>query len=73
VWDDLGACGSEVVSNYLILDAKLSAFMRTQVYTVDVIQNALQIIVNILDALDRALESDAARHNNVLSETLQRE
>lgn len=73
VWDDLGACGSEVISNYLMLDAKISAFTRTQVYTIDVIQNELQIIVNILDALDRELENDAARHNDVLSETLQRE
>jgi hypothetical protein len=73
VWDDLGACGSQVISNYLILDAKLSAFMRIQVYTVDVIQNELQAIVNILDALDRELESDAARHNHVLSETSQQD
>jgi hypothetical protein len=73
VWDDLGACGSQVISNYLTLDAKISAFMRTQIYTVDVMQNELQMIIDILDALDRELEGGAARHNNVLSETWQRD
>jgi hypothetical protein len=66
VWDDLGACGTLVISNYILLDAKISQFARTQIHSVDVIQNELQIIINILDALGRELESDAARHNAVL-------
>jgi hypothetical protein len=66
VWDDLGACGTLVISNYILLDAKISQFARTQIHSVDVIQNELHIIINILDALGRELESDAARHNAVL-------
>ena len=66
VWDDLGACGTLVISNYILLDAKISQFARSRIYTVDVIQNELQIIINILDALGREIESDAITHNAVL-------
>lgn len=69
VWDDLGACGTLVISNYILLDAKISQFMRTEVYAVSVIQNELQIIINIIDALNHELESDATRHNAVLQQT----
>jgi len=66
VWDDLGACGTLVISSYILLDANISQFARTQIYTVDVIQNELQIIINILDALGQEIESDGIRHNAVL-------
>jgi hypothetical protein len=66
VWDDLGACGTLVISNYILLDAQISRFTRSQIYTVDMIQNELQNIINILEALGREIESDATRHNDVL-------
>ena len=69
VWGNLGVCGTEVVNNYLLLDAKLDEFTKTQVYSVDIIKNELQIITNILDFLERELENDAARCNAVLLET----
>jgi len=30
VWGNLGVCGTEVVNNYLLLDAKLDEFAKTQ-------------------------------------------
>jgi hypothetical protein len=69
VWDDLGMCSPDIVANYLQLDARLSEFARTQVYAVDIMQNELQVIADILALLERELESDAARHNNLLLET----
>ena len=69
VWDDLGRCSPDVVGHYLQLDARLSELARTQVYAVNIMQNELQIITNILALLEQAVESDAARHNNLLLET----
>jgi hypothetical protein len=66
VWDNLGACVRLAISNYILLDTTISQFARTEIYSVDVIQNELQNIINILDALGRELESDAVRHNAVL-------
>jgi len=71
VWGNLGVCGTEVVNNYLVLDAKLDEFAKTQIYAVGSIQNELQIITNLLDFLERQLETDAARCNAVLLETSQ--
>ena len=71
MWGNLGVCGTEVVNNYLLLDAKLDEFAKTQVYAVGIIQNELQVITNILDFLERELENDAARCNAVLLETSQ--
>jgi hypothetical protein len=68
VWDDLGACGTLVISDYLLLDAKISQFARSQIHAVDVIQNELQIMINTLDALGHEIESDALRHNAVLQQ-----
>jgi hypothetical protein len=69
VWGNLGVCGTEIVNNYLLLDAKLDEFAKTQVYSIDIVKNELQIITNILDFLERELETDAARCNAVLLET----
>jgi hypothetical protein len=66
VWDDLRVCGTLVISDYILLDAQISRFTHAQIYTVDVIQNELQIIINILEALGREIESDATRHTDVL-------
>jgi hypothetical protein len=49
----------------------LDEFAKTQVYSVDVIQNELQIIINIVDFLEHEFENDAARCNAVLLETQQ--
>jgi hypothetical protein len=73
VWDDLGMCGPDIVGNYLQLDARLSEFARSQVYAVDIMQNELQVIADILVLLEQELQSDAARHNNLLSETMQQD
>jgi hypothetical protein len=73
VWDDLGRCSPEVVGHYLQLDARLSEFARSQVYAVDIMQNELQVIADILALLEQAVESDAARHNNLLLETTQQD
>jgi hypothetical protein len=73
VWDDLGLCSPDVVGHYLRLDAKISEFARTQVYAVDIMQNELQVIADILALLERDVESDAARHNNLLLETTQQD
>jgi hypothetical protein len=73
VWGNLGVCGTEVVSNYLLLDQKLDIFAKTQVYSVDVIQNELQVITSVLEFLERELENDAARCNTVLLETPQQD
>jgi hypothetical protein len=43
------------------------------VYSVDIIKNELQIITNILDFLERELETDAARCNAVLLDTSQQD
>ena len=71
VWDDLGMCSPDIVGHYLQLDARLSEFARSQVYAVDIMQNELQVIADILALLERDVESDAARHNNLLSENTQ--
>jgi hypothetical protein len=73
VWDDLGMCSPDIVGNYLQLDARLSEFARSQVYAVDIMQNELQVIADILVLLEQELQSDAARHNNLLSETMQQD
>jgi hypothetical protein len=73
VWDDLGRCSPDVVGHYLQLDARLSEFARTQVYAVDIMQNELQVIADILALLEQAVESDAARHSNLLLETTQQD
>jgi hypothetical protein len=74
VWDDLGRCSpDDIVGHYLRLDARLSEFARTQVYAVDIMQNELQVIADILALLEQAVESDAARHNNLLLETTQQD
>ena len=73
VWDDLGMCSPEIIGNYLQLDARLSAFARTQVYAVDLIQTELQVIADIVALLERDLESGAAQHDIVLSETAQQD
>jgi len=73
VWDDLGMCSPDIVVNYLQLDAKLSEFARSQVYVVDIMQNELQVIADILVLLEQELQSDAARHNNLLLETMQQD
>jgi hypothetical protein len=73
VWDDLGMCSPDVVGHYLRLDARLSEFARAQVYAVDIMQNELQVIADILALLEQAVESDAARHNNLLLETTQQD
>ena len=73
VWDDLGMCGPDIVGHYLRLDARLSEFARSQVYAVDIMQNELQVITDILALLEQAVESDAARHNNLLLETTQQD
>jgi hypothetical protein len=67
VWGNLGVCSTED----LLLDATLDEFAKTQVYSVDAIQNELQIVTNIIDFLERELENDAARCNAVLLETQQ--
>ena len=71
VWDDLGMCSPDIVGHYLRLDAGLSEFARSQVYAVDIMQNELQVIADILALLEQAVESDAARHNNLLETTQQ--
>jgi hypothetical protein len=66
-------CSPDIVGNYLQLDAKLSEFARSQVYAVDIMQNELRVIADILVLLDQELQSDAARHNNLLLETMQQD
>jgi hypothetical protein len=66
-------CSHDIVGNYLQLDAKLSEFARSQVYAVDIMQNELQVIADILVLLEQELQSDAARHNNLLLETMQQD
>jgi hypothetical protein len=71
LWDDLGMCSPETISNYLHLDARLVEFVRSQVYAVDIIQNEVQGISDILELLERELASETARHNTTLAEALQ--
>jgi len=59
-------CSPYLVGKYLQLDAKLSEFARSQVYAVDIMQNELQVIADILVLLEQELQSDTARHNNLL-------
>jgi hypothetical protein len=73
VWNDLGICSPDVIGHYLQLDARLSEFARSQVYAIDIIQNELQVIADIIVLLEQELESDAARHNNLLLETTQQD
>jgi hypothetical protein len=73
VWDDLGMCSPDIITNYLQLDARLSEFARTQVYAVDIMQTELQVIADILALLEGDLESAAARHDMALAETAQQD
>jgi hypothetical protein len=66
VWGNLGVCSTEVVTNYLLLDAKLDDFSKTQVYSIDIIKTELQVITDILDFLEQELKNDVARCNTVL-------
>ena len=66
-------CSPDIVGNYLQLDARLSEFARSQVYAVDIMQSDLQVILDILVLLDQELQSDVARHNNLLLETRQQD
>lgn len=68
LWDDLGMCSPDTISNYLHLDARLAEFVRSQVYAVDVMQNELGGISDILQLLERELASETARHNTTLAE-----
>ena len=69
LWDDLGMCSPERISNYLHLDARLAEFVRSQVYAVDIMQNEVQGISDILEPLEHELASETARHNTMLAET----
>ena len=73
LWDDLGMCSPQTISNYLRLDARLAEFHRSQVYAVDIMQNEVQEISDILESLERELASEAARHNTTVAETLQQD
>ncbi len=65
LWDDLGMCSSQTISNYLRLDARLADFVRSQVFAVDIMQNEVQEISDILELLEQELASDTARHNTL--------
>ena len=71
LWDDLGMCSPETISNYLQLDARLAEFGRSQVYAVDMMQNEVREISEILQLLEHELASETTRHNTTLAETLQ--
>jgi hypothetical protein len=73
LWDDLGMCSPQTISNYLRLDAGLTEFARSQVYAVDIMQNEMQGISDILALLEHELASDTARHNTTLAGTLQQD
>lgn len=73
LWDDLGMCSPQTISNYLRLDAGLAEFVRSQVYVVDIMQNEVQEISDILELLERELANDTARHNTTLGEILQQD
>ena len=62
-----------IVGHYLRLDGRLSEFARTEVYAVDIMQNELQVIADIITLLERDVESDAVRQNNLLLETTQQD
>ena len=65
LWDDLGMCSPQTISNYLRLDARLAEFVRSQVYAVDILQNEVQGISDMLELLEHELASDTARHNTL--------
>ena len=69
LWDDLGMCSPQTISNYLRLDAGLAEFVRSQVYVVDIMQNEVQEISDILELLERELANDTARHDTTLGES----
>jgi len=71
LWDDLGMCSPETISNYLQLDARLAEFGRSQVYAVDMMQNEVREISEILQLLEHEVASETARHNTALAESLQ--
>jgi hypothetical protein len=71
LWDDLGICSPQTISNYLRLDARLAEFARSQVYAVDIMQNEVREISDILELLEHEVASEAARHNPTLAETVQ--
>jgi hypothetical protein len=73
LWDDLGMCSPQTISNYLRLDARLAEFARSQVYAVDIMQNEVREISNILELLEHELASDTARHNTMLAESPQQD
>jgi hypothetical protein len=72
LWDDLGMCSPQTISNYLRLDARLAEFVRSQVFAVDIMQNEVREISDILELLEHELASDTARHNT-LAETPQQD
>jgi hypothetical protein len=72
LWDDLGMCSPQTISNYLRLDARLAEFVRSQVFAVDIMQNEVREISDILELLEHELASDIARHNT-LAETPQQD
>jgi hypothetical protein len=69
LWDDLGMCSPDTISNYLQLDARLVEFGRSQVYAVDIMQNEVQEISEILQLLEHELANEAARRDTTLAET----
>jgi hypothetical protein len=73
LWDDLGMCSPQTISNYLRLDGQLAEFARSQFYAVDIMQNEVQEISNILQLMEHELASDTARHNTTLAETLEQD
>jgi hypothetical protein len=71
LWDDLGMCSPQTISNYLRLDARLAEFVRSQVYAVDIMQTEVQEISDILQLLEHELASETARHDMTVAETPQ--
>jgi hypothetical protein len=69
LWDDLGMCSPQTISNYLRLDARLAEFVRSQVYAVDIMQTEVQEISDILQLLEHELASETARHDMTVAET----
>jgi len=65
LWDDLGMCSPQTISNYLRLDARLAEFVRSQVFAVDLMQNEVREISDILALLEQELASDTAQHNTL--------
>jgi hypothetical protein len=68
IWDNLAVCGTEVINNYLLLDAKVEEFINREINGVHYIKNELAKFTNIVNFLDDELRRDATRCNAVLSE-----